>query len=620
VRIFIQLHAQRRELERLAGLYDAQRVTARKRVQTLAKVSARLSRLLSADEVAQVVITEAHDALRASASVAYVESENESELVLLAGRGIEADWLPRLRHLPLDAPLPLTAAVRSGQPVWVESREALVGQFPSLGSTQVTQALAAIPLIVGDRSIGGVAFSFDHPASWDTAEQEFLLTLSAQFAAALERSRLLNAERASHEELKRRTEAMRLMADMGSLLSSTLDYEEVLRKLTEVVVPIVADWCAVDVLDSSGRIQRLVAHHADPAKGALPLEIERRYPGDPDAPRGVSNVLRTGETEWVPEIPDPLPEGAVRDEDELRSIRQLGLASYVVVPIKARERILGALSLVYSTSRRHYGVEDVAFLEQLAARAAVSVDNALLFREAQRLIEQLDKSNKELDQFAYVASHDLKAPLRGIANLSQWLEEDLGDAITESGRKQLDLLRNRVQRMEGLINGILDYSRAGRVRAKPELVVVAELLSEVVEMSATSPGWHIEIGPCMPSIRTERVPLQQVFLNLVGNALKHAKRADPFVRIGVADQGDWLEFFVSDNGPGIAPEFHERIWAIFQTLEPRDTVEGTGIGLSIVQKIVESKGGRTWVESEPGAGATFRFTWPKAEREAVTGA
>jgi signal transduction histidine kinase len=174
--------------------------------------------------------------------------------------------------------------------------------------------------------------------------------------------------------------------------------------------------------------------------------------------------------------------------------------------------------------------------------------------------------------------------------------------------------------MEGLINGILDYSRAGRIRAKPELVAIAELLSEVVEMSATSPSWHIEIGAGMPSIRTERASLQQIFLNLVGNALEHAKRSDPHVRIGVVDQGEWFEFFVSDNGPGIAPEFHERIWTIFQTLEPRDMVEGTGMGLSIVKKIVESKGGRTWVESERGAGATFRFTWPKAEREAVTGA
>ena len=129
-------------------------------------------------------------------------------------------------------------------------------------------------------------------------------------------------------------------------------------------------------------------------------------------------------------------------------------------------------------------------------------------------------------------------------------------------------------------------------------------------------GARVELPSDLPRITTERVPLQQVFANLIGNALKHAKRSDPHVRVAARDAGNQLEFTVTDNGPGIAPEFHERIWGIFQTLEPRDTVEGTGIGLSIVKKIVESKGGRAWVESREGAGATFGFTWPKTEAEA----
>ena len=128
--------------------------------------------------------------------------------------------------------------------------------------------------------------------------------------------------------------------------------------------------------------------------------------------------------------------------------------------------------------------------------------------------------------------------------------------------------------------------------------------------------YDIRLGGFWPTLRSERTPLQQVFMNLIGNALKHSKRSQPEVVVGVADAGEFFEFSVSDNGAGIAPEFHERIWVIFQTLEPRDIVEGTGIGLSVVRKIVENKGGRAWVESEEGKGATFRFTWPKAEREA----
>jgi PAS domain S-box-containing protein len=232
----------------------------------------------------------------------------------------------------------------------------------------------------------------------------------------------------------------------------------------------------------------------------------------------------------------------------------------------------------------------------------------------EQLILALERSNAELDQFAYVASHDLKAPLRGIANLSEWLEEDLGEAVTGPARDKLVKLRGRVHRMEALIDGILDYSRAGRQRHKPERVEVSRLLQEVQELLAPRPGVRISLAAAMPVLHTEKVPLQQVFLNLVGNAIKHARRDDAQINVRVADQADFFRFTVTDNGQGIAPEYHERIWGIFQTLEGRDKVEGAGIGLSVVRKIVESRGGAAWVESAAGAGAAFHFTWPREER------
>lgn len=233
--------------------------------------------------------------------------------------------------------------------------------------------------------------------------------------------------------------------------------------------------------------------------------------------------------------------------------------------------------------------------------------------DAQReaLVEALARSNKELDQFAYVASHDLKAPLRGIANLSQWIEEDLGGDLADSTRQHLDLLRGRVHRLEGLIDGILMYSRAGRARDASEDVDVAALVAEVVELLSPRPEAIISVRPGLPTVRTGRVPLQQVFLNLVGNALKYAQRPDVRIEIGCRDRGQRWEFFVKDDGPGIEPQYHERIWGIFQRLQARDEVEGTGIGLSVVRKVVEARGGRAWVESQPGRGATFLFTWPK---------
>jgi light-regulated signal transduction histidine kinase (bacteriophytochrome) len=233
--------------------------------------------------------------------------------------------------------------------------------------------------------------------------------------------------------------------------------------------------------------------------------------------------------------------------------------------------------------------------------------------ELSRLSRELERSNRDLDQFAYVASHDLKAPLRGIANLTEWIEEDLGDKVTGESREHMQLLKGRVHRMEALIDGILTYSRAGRVREKPALVDVGMLLPEIVELLAPPADTEIVIAPGMPVIETERVPLQQVFMNLIGNAIKYNRRPNARIDVGVTTEGDAYVFSVADNGPGIAPQYQERIWQIFQTLAARDKVEGTGIGLSVVRKIVESRGERAWLESEPERGSTFYFSWPKRQ-------
>lgn len=223
----------------------------------------------------------------------------------------------------------------------------------------------------------------------------------------------------------------------------------------------------------------------------------------------------------------------------------------------------------------------------------------------------LEKRNQELDQFAYVASHDLKAPLRAIANLSHWIEEDLSDILTEDTQHQMNLLRGRVHRMEALINGLLQYSRVGRLETPKVTVSVATLLADVIDLLAPPETFTIEIEPNMPTLVTHRLPLEQVFSNLLSNAIKHHPRTDGKVQISVQDKGSLYEFAVADDGSGIAPQYHEKVFGIFQTLEARDKTENTGIGLAIVKKIVEGQGGTICLESQEGQGATFRFTWPK---------
>ena len=236
--------------------------------------------------------------------------------------------------------------------------------------------------------------------------------------------------------------------------------------------------------------------------------------------------------------------------------------------------------------------------------------------ELTRVAHALERSNRELDAFAYAASHDLRAPLRGIANLAQWIEEDLQsqDRLPPETAEMLQLMRSRMHRMEALIEGLLQYSRAGRLHQPPEMVDTRKLVRDVVDLLSPPQDVTVSISSDLPAFVTSRLPLQQVFLNLIGNALKHANRQHADVEISWADAGPSFEFSVKDNGQGIPREFQDRIWGIFQTLEARDKVEGTGIGLALVKKLIDAEGGRVWVESEAGHGATFKFLWPKTAR------
>lgn len=224
---------------------------------------------------------------------------------------------------------------------------------------------------------------------------------------------------------------------------------------------------------------------------------------------------------------------------------------------------------------------------------------------------ELVRSNRELEQVAYGASHDLKAPLRGIATVCDWIEEDLVDVMTDDARKHLGQLRGRVERMGAIVDGILAFARVGQARAQPETVDIGALVVDVVELLQAPAGAIIQIAPAMPVACVQRQLLEQVFSNLIGNALKYARRADARVDVGASEADGFLELWVADNGPGIATQHHERIWSLFQRLESQDEIEGTGVGLALVKKIVEGQGGRAWVDSQPGEGATFRFLWPR---------
>ncbi|WP_404789498.1 CHASE3 domain-containing protein [Altericista sp. CCNU0014] len=364
------------------------------------------------------------------------------------------------------------------------------------------------------------------------------------------------------------------------------------KNLIEVIVSNIVD--GVVILDREGLIESINAAAASifgytlaQAIGRdLSLLLDLSLTENPSDPTALTQYLLSRERQWQT--------NGRRNNGELFPVE----ISVSQIPLDRRTIVI---------------VRDITERQQAAAKLQNRAEELSLLNTTLASINaELRSRNLELDQFAYVASHDLKAPLRAIASLSEWIEEDLADRLPEENKHQIHLLRSRVQRMEALINGLLQYSRIGRTQIPVETVDVRALLEEVVDTLALPPTFAVKLAPEMPIFKTRRLALQQVFTNLLENAYKHHPRADGTVTVTAIDRGQWYEFAIADDGEGIDPQYHDKIFTIFQTLRARDTQESTGIGLAIIQKILETEGGSIRVESQEGDGATFRFTWPKS--------
>jgi len=224
--------------------------------------------------------------------------------------------------------------------------------------------------------------------------------------------------------------------------------------------------------------------------------------------------------------------------------------------------------------------------------------------------KKLEKRNKELDQFAYITSHDLKSPLRGINNLAEWIEEDMAITMTEDSKKYFSMLKGRVHRMESLINSLLKYSRAGRVSGEQEIVNTNHVINQVLKRLNPPEKIAIYYDMNLPKVNASYADIDDIFYELISNSIKYNNKINPIVNITYKIADNNFVFCVADNGPGISEEFHQKIFTIFQTLETRDKLESVGAGLAIVKKIVEEHGGKVWLESKENVGTKFYFNWP----------
>jgi PAS domain S-box-containing protein len=409
---------------------------------------------------------------------------------------------------------------------------------------------------------------------------------------------------------RRAEEASRFLAEASDALASSLDYQTTLSAVARLAVPQIADWCAVDVLGPDGSIQRLAVVHADPNKLELARDLERRDSVQMGADSGVPNVMRTGFPELVSEITDDLLAETAEDTDHQEILRGLGLKSYIIVPLAARGRTLGALTLMTAESGRRYGMSDLAFAENLAGRVALAVDNARLYREAQEL-------NRMKDEFLATLSHELRTPLNAIVGWAHLLRD--GKLDEPMRQRAIETINRNAKSQSQLIADILDVSRivTGKLRLdlRPvELAPVVEATVDTMRPTAEAKGVALEaqVEDTTAQVSGDTDRLQQVVWNLVSNAIKFTPRGGQ-VRVKVAREHSHSTIVVEDNGAGMPPELIPRIFERF--LQGDSTSSrfhgGLGLGLAIVRHIVELHGGTVEASSRgPGLGSAFKVKLP----------
>ncbi len=367
-----QLFERRRQVQREAEAASA-------RANRLQAVTARLAEAVTPQQVLDAIVTEGVEAAEARAGAIGLLSHDGETIDIVAQRGYEQNIFVGWETFPLDRETPMGRAILDDTPFFFGTSAERDAAFPSMaGLSGPSHGLAILPLVVEGRAVGGIAFTFQKEVDFDAERRRLKATLAQQAAQAIDRVRLYEAERALRQR-------MTFLADASELLGSSLDYETTLAQLAHLAVPEMATWCSVDVIASDGSIRRLAVAHEDPERVAWAERLGAEYPPDPDQPMGVPNVIRTKTAEFVPDITDELlVEAAQGDERLLEIVRELGLRSAITVPLVARGRALGALSLIRDESVPRYTELDLDLASELARRAATAVDNAILYREAER--------------------------------------------------------------------------------------------------------------------------------------------------------------------------------------------------------------------------------------------
>ena len=420
---------------------------------------------------------------------------------------------------------------------------------------------------------------------------------------------------------QKRSEGMHgFLAEVSTLLASSLDYETTLATVAQMAVPHVADWCVVDMLESDGGTRRLAVAHSDPAMVQLGWEIARRYPPSLGDPRLPLRVLQTGRAELVAEVDDEALVASARDTEHLAMLRAQGCTSSIVAALGARGRTLGVVTFAMAESGRRYAAADLPLVEVIARRAGMAVDNARLYREASRAREEAEAANHAKDQFLAVLSHELRTPLTPVlAEVSAMLDDP---STPESVRPVLEMTRRNVELEARLIDDLLDLNRIvqGKLRLDRKVVDAHALILEALEICKAGIGSarlrvDVDLAATRHHVEGDAARLHQVAWNLIKNAVKFT----PFggsIAVKSRDDGGSLVLEVSDTGVGIEAEVLPRIFDAFEQGDHSVTRRfgGLGLGLAIGRNLAEAHGGQL-TASSPGIdqGATFTLQLPAVD-------
>jgi signal transduction histidine kinase len=583
------------------------------RMVLLHRLAADLSEAVTPFDVAQVVVEQGVQTADAKTGAVWLRARDGS-LRLGAHRGLPAEYMEEWRCIAPDSELPAQQVARTRRPWWIESADELETSAPELldRATRAGRrnAFVVLPIVAHDRVLGVLSYGFAGDHRFAAQDRALIETVAYHCGQALDRARLFDVERRANERL-------RLLSEVGAIFASSLDYEAALSDLTRSLVPLIADWCAIDLVDDRGIPRPVAVAHMSPERAAFWRgDRERSPPAESDP---LHSVLCTGESAIVPALPGARPIDPHAEERDVRIARELGASSMMIVPLRGRGPPVGAMTLICGADGAQYDREDLDFATVLAARAALAVENARLYQQSVETARSATEANRVKDEFLATLSHELRTPLNAILGWTRMIRG--GQLDPSKMARALESIERNAGAQKQLVEDLLDVSRivTGKLRLEVQALHLAPVVEEAIE--AVRPAAHVKeihlessIEANLPPILGDPARLQQVVWNLLSNAIKFTSRGGR-VQVRIQPTGSYLEVAVSDNGQGISADFLPYVFDRFRQADASftRTQGGLGIGLSIVRSVVELHGGLVEVHSEgPGRGSTFVVKLPQA--------